>query len=238
MCPRVRLPGHVVASGRLVRRSPTIEGGYNRSIDLSMLASRHGGQCLRWLGSRLCLISDAAVLRCCCPRITHGTDGTGSVSACSAWLVYFECSRVATKCGLSSHDFFPRDIIPPVIPVSLRNQIFLMWRVNFTTSQKVRVFSKSFEDFYSFLLRPDCTFEGLRRNRRFVSVLFEVSDIRQHVSINTMRRRLAEMKVQYRPTRHKPLVQCTFFGRSVLLSMGSHKRWLVSRWWTFPPANC
>ena len=43
MCPRVRLPGHVVVSGRLVRRSPTIDGGDNRSVDLSWLETRHGG---------------------------------------------------------------------------------------------------------------------------------------------------------------------------------------------------
>ena len=46
--------------------------------------------------------------------------------------------------------------------------------------EKVRVFLKSFKDFYSFILCPDCTFEGLRRNHRFVSVLLEVSDITQH----------------------------------------------------------
>ena len=46
--------------------------------------------------------------------------------------------------------------------------------------EKVRVFSESFKDFYSFLLCSDCTFEGLRRNHRFVSVLYEVSDITQH----------------------------------------------------------
>ena len=135
MCPRVHLPGHVVASGRLVRHSPMIDGGDGRSFDVSMLASCHGGQCLCRLGSRLCLISNAAVLQCRRPRIVYVTDGTGSVSACSAWLVYFECSRVVTKRGLSSHDCFPRDITPPVIPVSLKNYIFSMWRVNFTTSQ-------------------------------------------------------------------------------------------------------
>ena len=37
MCPRIRLPGHVVAAGRPVRRSPTIDGGDNRSIDISKL---------------------------------------------------------------------------------------------------------------------------------------------------------------------------------------------------------
>ena len=46
--------------------------------------------------------------------------------------------------------------------------------------EKVRVFSEGFKDFYSFLLCPDCTFEALRRNHRFVSVLSEVSDITQH----------------------------------------------------------
>ena len=81
MCPRVRLPGHVVASGRLVRHSPTIDGGDDRNIDVSMFANRHGGQCLRRLGSRLCLTSNAAVLWCRCPRAVYGTDGTGSVSA-------------------------------------------------------------------------------------------------------------------------------------------------------------
>ena len=34
------------------------------------------------------------------------------------------------------------------------------------------------------------------------------------------------------------LVQCTFFGRSVLSVTGSHETCLVSRWWAFPPANC
>ena len=46
--------------------------------------------------------------------------------------------------------------------------------------EKVRVFSESFKGFYSFLLCPDCAFEGLRPNHRFVSVFFEVSDITQH----------------------------------------------------------
>ena len=46
--------------------------------------------------------------------------------------------------------------------------------------EKVRVFSGSFKDFYSFLLCTDCTFEGLRHNHRFVSLLSEVSDITQH----------------------------------------------------------
>ena len=69
MCPRVRFPGHVVASGRLVRCIPMIDGGDGRSIDVSMLASRDGTQCLRRLGSRLCLISNAAVLRCRRPRM-------------------------------------------------------------------------------------------------------------------------------------------------------------------------
>ena len=125
------MPSTVIALGEYFLQT---RGSLNY-IDISWLESRHGGQCLRRLESRLCLISNAAVLRCCCPRITHGTDGTGSVSVCSAWLVYLECSRVVTKRGLSSHDYFPRDITPPVIPVSLWNYISLMWRVNFTTSQ-------------------------------------------------------------------------------------------------------
>ena len=50
MCPRVRLPGHVVAAGRPVRRSPVIDGGYDRSIDISKIVSHHGGQCLPLLG--------------------------------------------------------------------------------------------------------------------------------------------------------------------------------------------
>ena len=45
MCPRVHFPGHVVASGRLVRRSPTIDDGDNRNVDPSWLKTRHGGQC-------------------------------------------------------------------------------------------------------------------------------------------------------------------------------------------------
>ena len=65
-----------------------------------------------------------------------------------------------------------------------------------------------------------------------------------HVSLNTIRRRLAETKVQYRTTRQKPflsevhmkkrfgkyrswLVKCHFFWWSVLLGMGSHKTCLV-----------
>ena len=84
MCPRVRLPGHVVAAGRPVRRSPVLDGSDNRSIDISKIVSRHGGQCLPLLESRLCRISNAAVLWCRCPRAGYGTDGTGSVSAGSA----------------------------------------------------------------------------------------------------------------------------------------------------------
>ena len=63
---------------------PTIDSGDGRSIDISCLESRHGGQCWHQLGSRLRLISNAAVLWCCCPRAVYGTDGTGSVSADSA----------------------------------------------------------------------------------------------------------------------------------------------------------
>ena len=39
MCPRVRLPGHVVAADRLARRSPTINDDDGRSIDVSCLDS-------------------------------------------------------------------------------------------------------------------------------------------------------------------------------------------------------
>ena len=67
MCPRLHLPGHVVATGRPVCHSLAIDGGDNRSIDISKLVSRHGGQCLPLLESRL-----------------YGTDKTGSVSAGSA----------------------------------------------------------------------------------------------------------------------------------------------------------
>ena len=84
MCPRVRFPGHVVAAGRPVRRSPVLDGGDNRSIDISRIVSRHSGQCLLLLGSRSCLISNAAVLWCRRPRVVYGTEGTGSVGACSA----------------------------------------------------------------------------------------------------------------------------------------------------------
>ena len=52
--------------------------------------------------------------------------------------------------------------------------------LKFVLQEKVRVFSKSFKDFYSFLICPDCAFKGLRHNHRFVSGLFGVSDITQH----------------------------------------------------------
>ena len=81
MCPRLHLPGHVVAAGYPVRRSLAIDGGDSRSIDVSKLVSRYGGQCLPLLGSRLCRISNAAVLWCRCPCAVYGTDETGSVSA-------------------------------------------------------------------------------------------------------------------------------------------------------------
>ena len=42
MRPRVHFPGHVVASGRLVRRSPTIDDGDNRNIDTSWLMKQTG----------------------------------------------------------------------------------------------------------------------------------------------------------------------------------------------------
>ena len=61
MCPMVRFPGHVVASGRLVHRSPTIDGGDNQSIDISSLASRHGDQCWHQL--------ILPHLRRCCPPV-------------------------------------------------------------------------------------------------------------------------------------------------------------------------
>ena len=51
MHPRLLLPGHVVAAGRPVRRSPAIDGGDNRSIDVSMIVNRHGCQYLRLLGN-------------------------------------------------------------------------------------------------------------------------------------------------------------------------------------------
>ena len=50
MLPRLLLPGHVVVAGRPVRRSPAIDGGDNRSVDVTMLPSRHGRQYLRLLG--------------------------------------------------------------------------------------------------------------------------------------------------------------------------------------------
>ena len=36
-CPRLRLPGYVIEAGRSVHRSPKINGGDNRSIDVSKL---------------------------------------------------------------------------------------------------------------------------------------------------------------------------------------------------------
>ena len=39
MCPRIRLPGHVVAAGCPVRRSLAINGGDNRSSLVVMAAS-------------------------------------------------------------------------------------------------------------------------------------------------------------------------------------------------------
>ena len=71
MCPRIRLLGHVVAAGRPVRRSLAIDGGdNNRSIDVSMLVSRHGRQYLPLLGtvdisSLTALSSTAAVVVLC-----------------------------------------------------------------------------------------------------------------------------------------------------------------------------
>ena len=48
MRPRVHFPGHVVASGRLVRRSPTIDEGDNRSIDVSMARNSTWRPVLTW----------------------------------------------------------------------------------------------------------------------------------------------------------------------------------------------
>ena len=87
MCPRIRLPGHVVAAGRPVRRSPVIDGGDNRSIHTSKLVSRHGGQCLPLLGSRLCRISNATVLWCRSPRAGYGMD----------WKKFLENSGLVLK---------------------------------------------------------------------------------------------------------------------------------------------
>ena len=51
MCPRLRLPGHLVADGRPVLRTLAIDGGNNRSIDVSKPVSRHGGHCLLLFGN-------------------------------------------------------------------------------------------------------------------------------------------------------------------------------------------
>ena len=59
-------------------------------------------------------------------------------------------------------------------------EITLNFKLQSVPQEKVRVFSESFKDFYPFLLCPDCSFERLRRNHRFVSVSFGVSDIKQH----------------------------------------------------------
>ena len=61
--------------------------------------------------------------RCCPPvlpslyRLCNRRDRKRKCMQCV--IVFFECSRVATNCGLSSHYYFPRDITPPVKPVSL-----------------------------------------------------------------------------------------------------------------------
>ena len=67
MRPRVRFPGHVVASGRLVRRSPTIYSGDNRSVNLSwtkvdMAASVDINSVAGCASSSTLLSSGAAVL--------------------------------------------------------------------------------------------------------------------------------------------------------------------------------
>ena len=65
-----------------------------------------------------------------------------------------------------------------------------------------------------------------------------------HVSINTIRRRLTEAKVQYRPTRQKPLLSEVHMEKrlawatenvnrdwsNVFLGMGSQRTCLASRW--------
>ena len=126
MCPRVRFPGHVVASGRLVRRSPRSMAAI---IEVSMsrwLETRHGGQCWHGLGSRLCLAFDAAVLRCCCPRVAHGTDRTGSVSACGARKCVSSALGWRRSAGSRLTTFSPRDITPPVTGEFIKLNIFFL----------------------------------------------------------------------------------------------------------------
>ena len=50
--PRLHLSGHVVAAGRPVRRSSIIDGGDDRSIDISKLVCRHGGHYLYSMETR------------------------------------------------------------------------------------------------------------------------------------------------------------------------------------------
>ena len=87
------------------------------------------------------------------------------------------------KIGLSNFGVVVRTQKPYQVQVSISTERvvnILHMHVQSVPQEKVRVFSESFNDFYSFLLCPDCAFKGLRRNHRFVSVLFEVSDITQH----------------------------------------------------------
>ena len=159
-CPGLYLPGHVVTAVRPVRRSPVVDGGDNRSIDVSMLVRRHGGQCLRLLGSRSCRISKAAVVWFRCPRVVYGTDGTGSVSVSSAWSVF----RVLTaddEMRSRVTRLFPRDITPPVILVSLHKYVF-KWRAKFTTSHYIKLLLLYSLILQSWLLQPDfCAGNGL-----------------------------------------------------------------------------
>ena len=99
MCPRLSLPGHVVVACCQMSRSSTIDDGDKQSIDGSKLGRHHGCQFV-FVGSKA-------------DRAAFLTDGgtTNLVKCC-------ECSRVATKYGLSPYDFFTVDINPTVMPVS------------------------------------------------------------------------------------------------------------------------
>ena len=85
-----------------------------------------------------------------------------------------------TEAYLESKDesFYKKDI--EKLEKRWNTCITLEGKIQSVPQEKVRVFSESFKDFYSFLLCPDCSFERLRRNHRFISVSFEVSDITQH----------------------------------------------------------
>ena len=110
LCPRVRLLGHMVASGGIwSSRASLSDDRWRRWSKHRYLVTRESTWRPVFTSTRKPVVPH--LQRCCPPvlpsshRSCNRRDRKRKCVQCV--MVFFECSRVATKCGLSSHDFFP-----------------------------------------------------------------------------------------------------------------------------------